>query len=94
MDFTGGSGMNTQDEELAYELIKKAFPEYSITREACEPVLKMVRDKEIMFGSPLWSGSVSIHPRENYNNKTLEKFAKWINSIKKEEVMNDDISEM
>jgi len=77
---------STTDEKTAFEHIKKALPEYVITREICEPLLKMVRDEEIRIGDPaMYSGESPIYGSTNYNDKTEEKVMQWILGLKKKE---------
>lgn len=62
------------------------MPEYVITKEICEPLLKMVRDEEIRIGDPtMYGGESPIYGSTNYNDETEEKVMQWVLSLKKKE---------
>ena len=42
----------TNDEKEAFKRLKIAFPNYKLTKDICEPILKLVRDGSIRIGDP------------------------------------------
>jgi len=80
----------TTNERTAYERIKAALPEYIITEEICEPILKLVKDKEIRIGDPMMYGNVPIYPSKNYNSGTRGKIVDWMCSLKEKDVVEKE----
>ena len=73
----------TSNEKTAYENLVKALPDYIITKENSEPILKLVRDRQIRVGDPMMYGNAPIYPEPKCDvPKAKEIISKWMSELK------------
>ena len=74
----------TTNEGTAFNNLVNALPEYTITKENAEPILKLVRSGQIRVGDPYMYGNTPIYPEPNCDiPKATEIIKDWMSSLLK-----------